>query len=68
MIKADDMAINNYIAYNMPPFYNISMMVTKVNPKMNFYLNVEAIYSGGESYKEALRQFYFSSRDYTVLT
>lgn len=54
MIKADDMAINNYTSHNMPPFYNISLMVTNVNPKMNFYINEESLYSGKENYKDAL--------------
>lgn len=50
------MVINAHFKHNGGPFKNVSMMVTKVYPQMNFLLNAEALFaSTGEiSVKGAL--------------
>lgn len=55
-LKAEDMVINAHFKHNGGPFKNVSMMVTKVHPNLNFLLNAEALFaSTGEiSVKGAL--------------
>lgn len=50
------MVINAHFKHNGGPFKNVSMMVTKVHPNLNFLLNAEALFaSTGEiSVKGAL--------------
>lgn len=64
------MVINAHFKHNGGPFKNVSMMVTKVYPQMNFLLNAEALFAstGAISVKGALQGFYFSENHYTLLT